>query len=420
MIDGDGRLQRLLGGDALAPLRKRLRQRFERGPVDGKIQGLRLSNLSSAEHAALAGLMGRPARFSSSMQVDVQMIDAALSRAGVAPSLRDALESIDGPIIHAETARAELRAGWSKALSGATHQDLSSFLQTPFGMGLVKRLSNGDTDAATRLCSQADIVLKLLPAKGMTRAQLAAKSLGDAHALDTGQAVATLVLAIWRKVNLDRDICDDAPALESARVRDNGEERIRDIWAKAGILVNELARPALFLNLQISSGRLLPLPSGEPTYASLRFLLRSDPLWMAKGQDIYVCENPNVLAIAADELGVNCAPMVCTEGMPAAAQRTILQQLVIAGARLHYHGDFDWPGLRIANHVIREFGAVPWRFEAKEYEAAVARAPRPGFALAGLEVHALWDDALTASMRTHGLAIAEESLTDDLLQDLAR
>jgi uncharacterized protein (TIGR02679 family) len=127
-----------------------------------------------------------------------------------------------------------------------------------------------------------------------------------------------------------------------------------------------------------------------------------------------------LLAIAADELGVDCAPMVCTEGMPAAAQRTILQQLAIAGGRLRYHGDFDWPGLRIGNHVVREFGAVPWRFDAKEYLAAVARAPRPGFALTGLEVHASWDEALTAAMRTHGLAIAEESLADELLQDLAR
>jgi uncharacterized protein (TIGR02679 family) len=178
MIEEDGRLQRLLGGDALASLRKRLRQRFERGPVDGKVLEVRLSNLSNAEYAALAGLMGRPARFSSSMQVDVQMIDTALSRAGIATSLREALEWIDGPIVHAETARAELKAGWSKALSVATHPDLSSFLETPFGIGLVKRLSNSDTEVATRLCSQADIVLNLLPAKGMTRAQLAAKSLG--------------------------------------------------------------------------------------------------------------------------------------------------------------------------------------------------------------------------------------------------
>ena len=197
-------------------------------------------------------------------------------------------------------------------------------------------------------------------------------------------------------------------------------KRIRDIWAKAGILVNELARPALFLNLEISGDHTLPLSLGEPSYASLRFLLRSDPLWNVRGRDIYVCENPNLLAIAADKLGVNCAPMVCTEGMPAAAQRTILQRLAIAGGRLRYHGDFDWPGLRIANHVLREFGALPWRFDTKDYLAAVARAPRPGFALSGLEVYASWDEALTAAMRTHGLSIAEESVAEELLQDLAR
>jgi uncharacterized protein (TIGR02679 family) len=420
MIGGDGRLQRLLGGDALASLRRRLRQRFERGPVDGKIEGLRLSNLSRAEHAALAGLLGRPARFSSSMKVDVQMVDSALSQAGIATSLREALESIDGPIIHAETARAELKAGWSKAISVATHLDLSSFLQTTFGVGLLKRLSNSDTEVAARFCSQADTVLKLLPAKGMTRAQLAAKCLGDAHALDLGQAVATLVLAVLRKTSVDPHTYEETPIPENGNVRGIGEDRIRDIWAKAGILVNELARPALFLNLQINGNHALPLSSGEPSYASLRFLLRSDPVWSVKGRDIYVCENPNLLAIAADKLGVNCAPMVCTEGMPAAAQRTIIQQLAIAGGRLRYHGDFDWPGLRIGNHVMREFGAVPWRFDAKEYLAAVERAPRPGFALTGLEVHASWDEALTATMRTHGLAIAEESLADELLQDLVR
>lgn len=418
MMQSDSRLQRLLGGDSLTSLRRRLRQRFERGPLDGKLGRLRISDLNQHEHAALAGLTGRPARFSSSIQIDVPVIDAALNRAGVAASLREALELIDGPIIHAETARTELKAGWSNAISGANHPSLSSFLQAPSGLGLLKRLSNSDTEIATRLCSCADTVLKALPADGTTRAQLAARTLGDAHALDTGQAVATLVLAVWRMRSLDQDT-EEKPTIENG-VREIGEDRIRDIWAKAGILVNELARPALFLNLQINGNQTLPLPSGEPSYTSLRFLLRSDPLWDVKGRDIHVCENPNLVAIAADKLGVNCAPMVCTEGMPAAAQRVILQQLVTSGGRLRYHGDFDWPGLRIGNHVMREFGAVPWRFDAKEYLAAVTRAPRPGFALTGAEVDASWDEALTIAMRTHGLAIAEESLADELLQDLAQ
>lgn len=85
------------------------------------------------------------------------------------------------------------------------------------------------------------------------------------------------------------------------------------------------------------------------------------------GRPVYVCENPNIVAIAADRLGPHCAPLICTDGMPAAAQRTLLTQLARAGARLLYHGDFDWPGLRIANLVIRSFRAEPWRLGAGDY-----------------------------------------------------
>jgi uncharacterized protein (TIGR02679 family) len=280
-------------------------------------------------------------------------------------------------------------------------------------------LSNSHTEIAARLCSRADTVLKALPAHGMTRAQLAANTLGDAHALDTGQAAATLVLAVWRERIAPQHITeDDSLPIDSRTTNEIGDERVRDIWAKAGVLVNELARPALFLNIHIDSRRIPPLLPGEPSYASLRFLLRSNPAWNVSGREIYVCENANLLAIAADKLGANCAPMVCTDGMPAAAQRVMLQQLAAAGGRLRYHGDYDWPGVRIGNYVIREYGALPWRFDANEYLTAVARAPRPGLALAGSEVEASWDEGLAAAMRVHQLAIAEESLADELLQDL--
>ena len=133
---------------------------------------------------------------------------------------------------------------------------------------------------------------------------------------------------------------------------------------------------------------------------------------------MFVCENPNVLAIAADQLGPNCAPLVCTDGMPAAAQRTLLAQLRACGATLHYHGDFDWPGLHIGNHMVREHGARPWRFSATDYLAAVVDAPRPGRPLAAAGVAALWDGALAKAMREEKLAIDEETLADLLLQDL--
>jgi uncharacterized protein (TIGR02679 family) len=267
----------------------------------------------------------------------------------------------------------------------------------------LKRLSAGRPETAVELVRAALSVLARLPAAGVPRAQLAAASLGDAHALDAGSPVATLVLSALRHA--------------ATTDEDAGGERSRAVWAAAGVLVNELARPALALNLPglLEQGG---VAAGEPAYLSLRRLLRSPPAWSVQGRMVFVCENPNLLALAADRLGPRCAPLVCTEGMPAAAQRTLLWQLAAAGATLHYHGDFDWPGLRIAGQVLREHGARPWRLAAVDYLAAVARAPRPGRALEDAAVATPWDAALAAAMRQERLAIDEEALAETLLADL--
>ncbi|MCK0505783.1 TIGR02679 family protein [Aromatoleum anaerobium] len=399
----DARLQRLLGGETLAGLRRRLRQRYERGAPAGV---LRLGALSEAEHAALAALAGRPARHVRSMQIDVAEIDAALARAGLAPSLRDALEQLDGPIIDTAAQRLRVRSHWQGVVEDCEHPDLHSALQTSIGLGLLKRLCASRPEAGTRLVRDADQVLRRLPAAGIPRAQLAVAALGDAHALDAGSPVGTLVLTALRQ----------KAAAANDNDGDGDGERARDLWAAAGVLVNELARPALALNLPGPTGT----QPGEPAYLSLRSLVRSPQAWPVDGRPVFVCENPNLLAIAADQLGPRCAPLVCTDGMPAAAQRTLLAQLRAAGATLHYHGDFDWPGLRIGNHMVREHEARPWRFSAADYRAAVVGAPRPGRPLDDAAVGALWDDALADAMLAERLAIDEEALADALLADLRR
>ena len=184
-------------------------------------------------------------------------------------------------------------------------------------------------------------------------------------------------------------------------------------------MVNELARPALFLNLPVRGGKSDAAPVGEPAYASLRRLLRATPAWDVACKDVFVCENPNIVAIAADRLGSVCAPLVCTDGMPSAAQRTLLSQLVEGGARLWYHGDFDWPGIRIANLVIREHGARPWRMSAGDYEAGTALV-LTRVTLAGATADARWDSRLTERMSLLDVSVAEEALATSLLEDLDR
>lgn len=399
MSEVNARLTRLLGGVALAPLRARLRSRYQRGRSGGVVT---LGKLDRGERDALAGLLGRRPSEGGSLRFDIDELDARLREAGLATSLRHALELLDGPLIDLVSARAETALQWDAIRLTAVNVRLAAFLADGRGLGLLKRLAN-DLPVAAQLINQVQTVLAQLPAAAVTRSHLAAQLLGDAHALDPGSPVATIVLAVLRRARADDDDYQ-------------GEETVRELWAAAGVMVNELARPALFLNLPRHAGR--DCATGEPDYLSLRALLRSAPAWDVAKRDVYVCENPNLVAIAADTLGRHCAPLVCTDGMPAAAQRTLLLQLAAAGARLRYHGDFDWPGIAIANTVVDMVGAAPWRFDAADYCAALERSIGASRPLAGNPVQARWDGALTAAMQVRGRAFDEEALAGALLVDL--
>ncbi len=307
-----------------------------------------------------------------------------MRRAGIAASFRAALEQLDGPILSLADERTRVQLQWSEVVDLCRHPGLRAFLQAPAGIGLLKRCSRSDAHAAMEVCLRAEAVLLRLPTRSLTRAQLAASVLGDAHALDGGRAEATIVLAVLRQsVASAGEFVADSPWEPGDDLPDDAA---RDVWARAGVLVNELARPALFLNLPADATRSVAQVGGEPGYVSLRTLVRSAPVWSAAGRDIFICENPNVVAIAAEELESRCAPLVCTEGMPATAQRLLLTQLKAAGARLRYHGDFDWAGLRIGNFLMRELGVQPWRFGAADYLEAVAAAATRRHPLSGVEV----------------------------------
>lgn len=182
--------------------------------------------------------------------------------------------------------------------------------------------------------------------------------------------------------------------------------------------MNELARPALVLNLLQADGR--PAYPGQPTWLSLRRLVR-EPLVGGdlRGKVVFVCENPNLVAIVADTLGSRSAPLVCTDGMPAAAQRTLLRQLVGLGAQLRYHGDFDWPGIRIANLMVAQFGAVPWRMDEADYREAVAMsASEDAPTLTGAAVSPAWNAGLGQAMQELDRPIAEEAVAARLVGEL--
>jgi uncharacterized protein (TIGR02679 family) len=253
-------------------------------------------------------------------------------------------------------------------------------------------------------------VLAALPARDLPLAELAAATLGDAHALDPDTSLGSIVLRA-------------AATLGNSEKFDDAHSR-RETWASVGVICDELSAPVLILNLRAvgdsasSQALRIQASAGEPGFLTIRQLLRPGLAFTPEecGKAIYVCENPTVVAAAARRLGALSQPLICIEGQPRTATRLLLDRLRTAGVELRYHGDFDWPGIQIANTIIARHAAMPWRMRAVDYEAA-ATGP---LKLGGAPVAASWDDELMPSMRQRGRAVHEEQVTEALLADLAQ
>jgi len=134
---------------------------------------------------------------------------------------------------------------------------------------------------------------------------------------------------------------------------------------------------------------------------------------------VWVWENPLVLAAAAG-LPVGA---VCLEGRPSVAATLLLRTLAAGGAVLRYHGDFGGGGISIANQVIGDLGARPWRFRTPDHRDALGLVAANGVSppsLSGPVPAACWDPDLGPAVQASGVEIEEELLLDLLLDDLRR
>jgi len=407
-LDG-ARLRRLLGSDDLCWLIDRVRARLERGlPLEGIVA---LDPATEAQRRAVARLLGRPAGRGASLHVPLAAVDTVVRRGGLAPDLAAAVEALGGPIVDRTATREAAEAAWAAALAPAEQAAerrpaLAPWVDWLRGTGLLRRLAGGDPEAARRLAAQAVTVLDRLPAGGQPLPVLAA-AVSDGHLLDPDRPLATLVLR--------------AAAIVGGVAPGAGAEWRRTVWASVGVLDGELTNPVLALNLPgdpaTATGRTLGIgaEAGQPLHLTARQLIRDPPELAVRGRTVFVCENPSVVAAAANRLGAGTAPLVCANAHPGAAATLLLRQLAGAGARLRYHGDFDWPGITIANGIIARFAAAPWRLDAGYYRSAAARG---GPRLRGSPVTASWEPPLTEAMLALGVKVEEERVLDDLLVDL--
>jgi uncharacterized protein (TIGR02679 family) len=419
------RLHRLLGGESAGWLVRRARDRLEAGrPLIGTVT---LAGATAEQRRAIERLTGRPPRSGTSLSVSLPEVDRVLRESGAAPGgLAEAVALLTGPPRDLNRDRSDLASAWAAAfapLDGAVaaRPELAAWRGWLDATGVVRRLAPAP-DVALALLGQVAAVLRRLPSRGIPIGRLAAECCGDAHALDDGRPTGTLALSAVRAL---------AGLPFAAEV--SGESR-RAVWASSGVHLDELSSLVLCLGLpgdaRTPLGRVLALQreAGQPAVLTLRQLRFHDEA-LPTGS-VWICENPVVIAAAADELGSRCPPLVCVGGQPSAAGWRLLDLLAAGGAEFRYHGDFDWGGIRIASAVRQRVAQSqsiwrPWRYDRDAYEAAAtamlvaqaaARPPR----LAGEPMSTPWDPDLATAMARHDVRVEEELSLDLLLADLTR
>jgi uncharacterized protein (TIGR02679 family) len=413
VTDTDDRLRRLLGGEPVAWLVRRARDRLEAGrPLTGTVT---LPAATLEQRRAVERLTGRAARSGTSLSVSLTEVDRIVRNSGTAPGgLAEAVTRLTGPLRDRNRERADLAAAWTAAfapLDTAVNRrdELSLWREWLDITGVVRRLAP-EPDQARLLLAQVATVLLRLPSRGIPIGRLAAECCGDAHALDDGRPVGTLVLSAVR-----------ALARLPFAAEGSADSR-RAAWAAVGVRLDELSSLVLCLGLPGDTctglGRVLAScrEAGQPTVLALRQLrCHDEPLRAAR---VRMCENPVVVAAAADDLGARCQPLVCVGGQPSAAVWRLLELLAAGGAQFDYHGDFDWGGVRIARTVLQRVNWLPWRYDHQAYKAAVSAA-RPLTPLVGEPAATPWDPKLAFAMRHLNVRIEEELTLDLLLQDLS-
>lgn len=404
-VDRD-RLARLLGDPGLAWLVERVRRRLERGePLTGPVT---LTAPTAAQRTAAERLLGRAPGTGRSLSVRLDAVDAVLRRSGVSPTgLATAVTTLTGPVTLLSDRREREATAWQDAyapldtLTGTVRPELADWAAHLRDSGLLRRLAH-TPDAAQPLLTAATSALRQLPAyPAASLPAFAARVLGDAHALDDGTPLATLVLSGVRALTGFPD--------------GTGAEWRREAWASAGLLKDALSSTVLTLGLGGTPALDWATGAGEPVVLTLRQLTRAPP--RTAPAVVHVCENPTVLATAADTLGATCPPLVCLQGQPSAAALTLLRHLHGHGVRLLYHGDFDWGGLRIATALLHRVPWHPWRYTAADYRTAAAATALAG-PLTGTPATAAWDPELPPALTELGVRIEEETVLDDLLTDL--
>ncbi|WP_132188319.1 TIGR02679 family protein [Kribbella orskensis] len=371
------------------------------------VRRVQIGPLDAHQQEALADLLGLARLPGEQTMVDVDKLDSLL-RETLGAGLTEVVVQLIGPIgdragerKQHDSARAELWSWLSSEPVVQAQPALTEWVAAIRRTGLIE----GSVMRTRAELTKVLLVLRQLPASGIPLPVFAESVLGDPHALDEDQRCSGLVLKALA-------------AIYQAEPPADAQKR-RTLWQQAGIADDELSSTVLAAGFRPAGddpvSRVLRYcaEAGHAAALTLQQVRYAADL-LDPPQSVWLVENPSVLAMALARFDSRCPAMICTSGWPSSAGVLLLTTLARKGSTLHYHGDFDGEGLRIAANVMARTGAVPWRMSSDDYLAAVADGPP-----VGRITPAPWDKDLSIQLDRIGKTLSEERVATGLLDELA-
>ncbi|SEG85267.1 TIGR02679 family protein [Actinacidiphila yanglinensis] len=420
-------LRSYLADACLAPLWAAMRSKLERNRLSPT--GIVRVELDEEGTSRLGGLLGtRPA--AGTVSVRLPLLDHALRVSAAQCGLLTAVTDLTGSPLtdrvltrqRQSAARADL---WARIDARLADAGLAAASWVPTwleGLRTTGMLTRAGSDTAWEAADGALRALALLrtlplhpaeqpdvPPREWQLAELAAHATADGHGLDEGRLAGILVL---RAIAAACDI----PLPESSAAR-------RRLWERVSVTTDVVSGTVMVWHLN---------PPGDDPWSTMmrsrsqmhlvthltmhELGAASAATLVPPDASVHGCENPQVLQATARQRIPTT--LICPSGNPAGAGWELLGRLRRDGARLSYHGDFDWPGLAIAARIFA-LGAAPWRMGSSDYRDALTSIRGDhALGLSGPPTPSHWDPALATSMTRAGVAIHEEALLPLLLNDL--
>lgn len=420
----------------LTRLLEKLREKYiELGRVGGQIL---LDNCTSRERQDIASFLGKPIYRESTIKVRLADVNKVLGPDCELPDLLDSFFP-DRPIVtrpQQREAQAVHQTDFHTALSSLMMElpeDSRGRHWLLYGQhGLDWLFAHYKNEPVEVQEQQLNLIryvvsgLDRLPSSHSPErlALFAQRISGDPHIFDPDRPAGRLF----------RHALSDLASLSAETF---SQDRLQgpDLYANAGLLVDMISSNVAVFNLagatyEDDEPDPLPPTAGERV---LLLPLRQVVEWQSARPtmpEIYVLENPQVFEEVVDDLKrSNCAKplptLVCTSGWPSLAALRLLDLLVAQSPnnRLHYSGDFDLAGLKIATYLMERYlgRCYPWRFDPETYGEALHD---KGVLASEAELAAL--DALpevfaplVAVMREKGKWGYQEGIVDWLVNDVS-